>query len=69
MSVPYKIEAMEELLVGKNTPAVASSKIPIIAQPFVSERARKLLDVVCLHPLHRLNIYGAYFDISGREIR
>ncbi|KAK3048858.1 hypothetical protein LTR09_009753 [Extremus antarcticus] len=48
MSVPYKIEAMEELLVnnGKNTPTKASDRIPIIAKPFVSERALKLLDVV-----------------------
>lgn len=48
MSVPYKIEAMEDLLVGsgKGTPPKASEKIPIIARPFVSERAKKTLDIV-----------------------
>ncbi|KAK5166076.1 uncharacterized protein LTR77_008337 [Saxophila tyrrhenica] len=48
MSVPYKIEAMEEMLVNssKGAPTKASDRIPIIAKPFVSERAMKLLDVV-----------------------
>ena len=48
MSVPYKIEAMEELLLGsgKGAPLKASEKIPIIARPFVSERAMKTLDIV-----------------------
>ena len=47
MSVPYKIEAMEELLVGSKERAKASERIPIIAQPFVSDRAKKTLDIVC----------------------
>lgn len=47
MSVPYKIEASEELLVGGKTQQPrASDKIPIIARPFVSERAKKTLDIV-----------------------
>jgi acyl-CoA dehydrogenase len=50
MSVPYKIEAMENLLVGgKVQPLKASEKIPIIARPFVSERAKKTLDIVRYH--------------------
>jgi acyl-CoA dehydrogenase len=37
MSVPYKLRSTEK---------PASEKIPIIAQPFVSERAKKTLDIV-----------------------
>ncbi|KAF1824539.1 acyl-CoA dehydrogenase NM domain-like protein [Dissoconium aciculare CBS 342.82] len=37
MSVPYKLRATEK---------PASEKIPIIARPFVSERAKKTLDIV-----------------------
>merc|ERR1712072_721724 len=47
MSVPYKIEASEELLLGNQSQQPrASQKIPIIARPFVSERAQKTLDIV-----------------------
>lgn len=50
MSVPYKIEASEELLVGAGSgneqQPRASAKIPIIARPFVSDRAKKYLDIV-----------------------
>ena len=46
MSVPYKIEAMGELLVGHREQPKASDRIPIIATPFVSERAMKTLDLV-----------------------
>ncbi|KAK5109431.1 hypothetical protein LTR62_006990 [Meristemomyces frigidus] len=49
MSVPYKIEASEQLLLGgtqgEQQPR-ASDKIPIIARPFVSDRAKKTLDIV-----------------------
>lgn len=46
MSVPYKIEASEKLLVGGGGQARASERIPIIARPFVSDRAKKTLDIV-----------------------
>nr|POE76187.1 acyl-coa dehydrogenase family member 11 [Quercus suber] len=47
MSVPYKIEASQELLVGNKTSQLkASEKIPRIALPFVSERAKKTLDII-----------------------
>lgn len=47
MSVPYKIEASEELLLGNTTSQPkASDRIPIIARPFVSDRAKKTLDLV-----------------------
>ncbi|KAI7300615.1 acyl-CoA dehydrogenase NM domain-like protein [Hortaea werneckii] len=47
MSVPYKIEASEELLLGNQSQQPrASQKIPIIARPFVSDRAKKTLDIV-----------------------
>lgn len=49
MSVPYKIEAMEELITGgtdDRNKAKASDKIPIIARPFVSDKAKKTLDLV-----------------------
>ncbi|KAK3116313.1 hypothetical protein LTR53_003440 [Teratosphaeriaceae sp. CCFEE 6253] len=48
MSVPYKIEASEELLVGgaREMQPRASDRIPIIARPFVSDRAKKTLDVI-----------------------
>lgn len=44
MSVPYKIESNANVN-GANAPR-ASEKIPIIARPFVSERAKKTLDIV-----------------------
>lgn len=48
MSVPYKIEASEELLVaGGGGGSRASDRIPFMARPFVSERAKKTLDLVC----------------------
>ncbi|QIW99592.1 hypothetical protein AMS68_005110 [Peltaster fructicola] len=53
MSVPYKIsekknDASQELLVNSSQgPQLrASDKIPIIARPFVSDRAKKTLDIV-----------------------
>lgn len=48
MSVPYKIEAMEELLVntGRAQVVPASEKIPIMARGLVSDRAKKTLDIV-----------------------
>lgn len=50
MSVPYKIEASEELLVngGGGGNGRASDRIPYMARPFVSDRAKKTLDLVCL---------------------
>lgn len=58
MSVPYKIEASQELLLGGNgnSQPRASDRIPIIARPFVSDRAKKTLDIVCLnHLIHTSN--------------
>ncbi|CAK3836966.1 Acyl- dehydrogenase family member 11 [Lecanosticta acicola] len=46
MSVPYKIQASEDLLVGDKNQPRASDKIPAIARPFVSDRAKKTLDLV-----------------------
>lgn len=47
MSVPYKLEASQELLVGNKTAQLkASERIPRIALPFVSDRAKKTLDIV-----------------------
>ncbi|CZT21458.1 related to acyl-CoA dehydrogenase, medium-chain specific, mitochondrial precursor [Ramularia collo-cygni] len=46
MSVPYKIQASQELLVGSSNAGKASDRIPVIARPFVSERALKTLDIV-----------------------
>lgn len=46
MSVPYKIQASEDLLVGGKAGGKASEKIPVIARPFVSDRAKKTLDIV-----------------------
>ncbi|KAK3647565.1 hypothetical protein LTR56_008059 [Elasticomyces elasticus] len=50
MSVPYKIEASEELLIGVGNAETqqprASAKIPIIARGFVSDRAKKTLDII-----------------------
>ena len=40
MSVPYQIEEF-----GTSGPK-ASERIPIIARPFVSDRAKKQLDIV-----------------------
>jgi acyl-CoA dehydrogenase len=49
MSVPYKIETSEELLLGNSRPQPkASERIPIIARPFVSDRAKKVLDIVSI---------------------
>ena len=42
MSVPYDIKTLD--VEGK--PAKASEKIPIIARPWVSDRAKKTLDIV-----------------------
>ncbi|KAK4501471.1 hypothetical protein PRZ48_007280 [Zasmidium cellare] len=46
MSVPYKIQASEDLLVGGKAGGKASEKIPVIARPFVSDRAKKTLDII-----------------------
>ncbi|KAK0834197.1 hypothetical protein LTR03_014529 [Friedmanniomyces endolithicus] len=48
MSVPYKIEVSEELLLGSSSGEQprASARIPIIARPFVSDRAKKTLDII-----------------------
>lgn len=45
MSVPYRIEsASSSNAAGDKVPA--SERIPIIARPFVSDRAKKTLDIV-----------------------
>ncbi|WPG97267.1 Hypothetical protein R9X50_00004000 [Acrodontium crateriforme] len=44
MSVPYRIESPSSNAVGDKIPA--SERIPIIARPFVSDRAKKTLDIV-----------------------
>jgi acyl-CoA dehydrogenase len=51
MSVPYEIKELDTG-VGGRVPK-ASEKIPIIAQPWVSDRAKKVLDIVwtALNPL------------------
>lgn len=46
MSVPYKITPSEDLLQVSRGQLRASDKIPIIARPFVSDRAKKTLDIV-----------------------
>lgn len=46
MSVPYKIQASQELLVGSSGGTKASERIPVIARPFVSDRAKQTLDLV-----------------------
>ncbi|SMQ53314.1 unnamed protein product [Zymoseptoria tritici ST99CH_3D7] len=46
MSVPYKIQASEDLLVGGKNAQKASERIPMIARPFVSDRAKATLDLV-----------------------
>ncbi|KAK5001696.1 hypothetical protein LTR39_006885, partial [Cryomyces antarcticus] len=51
MSVPYSIkdqksELSQNLMVSTADSGPASSKIPMIAQHYVSERARKTLDIV-----------------------
>lgn len=58
MSVPYKIEASQELLVGSSGQGKASDRIPVIARPFVSERALKTLDIVCLARQIQLVSFG-----------
>ena len=45
MSVPYEIKELDTGVGGK-VPPKASEKIPIIAQPWVSDRAKKVLDIV-----------------------
>lgn len=47
MSVPYLIAE------GKSA-GPASSRIPPIARPFVSDRAKKTLDIVSIHELYSL---------------
>lgn len=48
MSVPYKIEANEEYLIGGRKRAQrASERIPQLARVHVSDRAKKALDLVC----------------------
>lgn len=51
MSVPYKIsekksDASQKLLVSSTPQPRASDRIPMIARPFVSDRAKQMLDVV-----------------------
>jgi acyl-CoA dehydrogenase len=57
MSVPYEIKELDTG-VGGRVPK-ASEKIPIIAQPWVSDRAKKVLDIVwtALNPLNGLSSY------------
>lgn len=43
MSVPY-------LLNSATGHIPASERIPVIARPFVSDRAKKTLDLVIIHP-------------------
>jgi acyl-CoA dehydrogenase len=45
MSVPYD-RAFELLANSQNGHVSASERIPVIARPFVSERAAKTLDIV-----------------------
>jgi hypothetical protein len=45
MSVPYEIKTLDTGATGAKIPK-ASEKIPIIAQPWVSDRAKKVLDIV-----------------------
>lgn len=51
MSVPYNIQKQKEdvsekLMVSADGQPRASEKIPMIARPFVSDRAKKTLDIV-----------------------
>ena len=62
MSVPYKIEAMQELLVGSSGQLKASERIPIMARPFVSDRAKKTLDIVC-SPTVSFHLYSTRFRL------
>jgi len=41
-------EFSEKLMVNATGQVPASEKIPQIARPFVSDRAKKTLDIVCL---------------------
>lgn len=50
MSQAAKNDFSEKLMVSSTGQLVASQKIPMIARPFVSERARKTLDIVRLAP-------------------
>ena len=43
-----KEEFSEKLMVNATGQVPASEKIPQIARPFVSDRAKKTLDIVCL---------------------
>ena len=45
-----KNDASEKLMINANAQAPASERIPIIARPFVSDRAKKTLDIVCPFP-------------------
>ena len=45
MSVPYEIKTLDTGGAGSKIQK-ASEKIPIIAQPWVSDRAKKVLDIV-----------------------
>ncbi|KAK5732446.1 hypothetical protein LTR17_010502 [Elasticomyces elasticus] len=47
MSIPYNIKPSEQLVFGNGTTQPkASEKIPVIARPFVSDRAKATLDLV-----------------------
>lgn len=70
MSVPYKIEASEELLVaGGGGGSRASDRIPFMARPFVSERAKKTLDLVRSYSTSMVASQGMLTLSLGREVR
>lgn len=49
-----KNDASEKLMVSASATPPASERIPIIARPFVSDKAKKTLDIVCLNPISYL---------------
>lgn len=56
MSVPYSIKTLA--VAGTDKQPKASDKIPIIARPFVSDRAKKTLDIVCI-PIPGCDLHGS----------
>lgn len=57
MSVPYD-RAYELLSNSQNGHVSASERIPVIARPFVSERAKKTLDLVSFAAIPLLSALG-----------
>ncbi len=62
MSVPYEIKELDTGVGGKVPKA--SEKIPIIAQPWVSDRAKKVLDIVCITLKNSLADRHDLIDVS-----